>query len=271
MADRYSFNPQRLQALARAHSNVAVSVHDHENLSPVVAKVIVSVSTDRCTKQEVANAVTVALGGNAAPVLDSFRLIPGAGCLALAGFVVKQPEVVYEDDERFKRMRPVTAGIMLDSQDQSMWDVRQDGGKTLLVRAGDEDLSCLLETASVRNVQAPRMASLATDVQPGEFASFVDVNSGELRHGFVLAAAGGQVELATDDSEVPVVTCTKSLVEIASLNGGELEVAASVGLDSKDFDSRSKASMLEFYKQLYGYAPGYVDEIKQQIESHAAV
>ena len=48
-------------------------------------------------------------------------------------------------------------------------------------------------------------------------------------------------------------------------------MAADLGIDRKNFDSRSKASMSEFYKTLYGYAPSYVEQIQQQIDAHAAV
>jgi hypothetical protein len=269
---QYRFNANRLKELASRVSVVAASIHDYKPVSANLAKVIVTLSSAQCTGKEVAAAITRSLGGNAAPVLGSFRVIPGARCTALAGFVVKQPEVVFEDDPRFKNMRPVTASIMLDPGDSSMWDVRAGAdGKTMLVRAGDEDLTSLLQTASVRDTQAPRMQELASCSTAGEFVAFVDPAAGELRHGFVLASDGDQLEVLPDDGEEPVVVPENVVVEAAMLHGREIEVAESVGINASNFDSRSKASMTEFYKQLYGYAPAYVEEIQKQIDAHAAV
>ena len=204
---QYSFNSNRLTQLAQRTNVVSATIHDYQAVSPIVAKVIISLSTDRCSNKEVAQAITAALGGNAAPVLGSFRVIPGARCIALAGFVVKQPEIVMSDDERFKRMRQVNASIMLDESDSSLWDVRADSaGKTMLVRAGDEDLTSLLQTASVRNVQVPKMRELASCSAAGEYIAFVDPQAGELRHGFVLASDGKDVEVVVEDSETPVTT-----------------------------------------------------------------
>lgn len=275
---QYKFNAQRLEQLANSVSNVVASLHDYRPLSKQVAKVIITLSTDRCTNKEVAAAISRAVGNGQevgfAPVLGSFRIVPNARCIALAGFVTRHAEVINSEDERFKQMRPVTASIMLDTHDESLWNIRKnDGGGTFLVRAGEEDLSALLLTASVRDVNAPRMAQLASTggSTAGEFVSFVDPLAGELRHGFVLASDGDNVEVVTQDSEQPVAVTEDSIVEAAVLNGEDVQVAATLGLDRGNYDSRSKASMSEYYKALYSYAPGYVDEIQKQIDSHATV
>lgn len=269
--DRRSFNPARLQQLASAVSNVAASLHDYKVLSKNVAKVIVSLSNDRCSSKEIAHAISRSLGNGFAPVLGSFRVIPGAPITALAGFVTRNTEVITPEDERYNRMRPLTASIMLDPQDESMWDIRRGDSGTFLVRAGDEDLSSLLVTASVRDVNSPRMASLASCSSAGEFISFVDVNQGVLKHGFVLASDGDQVQVVTEDDEQPVTIGEDSVVEAAILHGQDVEVAATVGIDSTTYDSRSPAAMTEYYRQLYAYAPAFAEDVVKQINSHSAV
>lgn len=267
-----SFNSSRLLQLAASVNNVSVSLHDHRALSKQVAKVIVSLSTDRCTSAEVASAITRCLGDEFSPVLNSFRPVPGARCIALAGYVTRNTEVIAITDERFKRMRTVTANIMLDPQDSSMWDIRKtENDGVFLVRAGEEDLGNLLVTASVRDVNAPRMAEMASCSTPGEFVAFVDPQQGELRHGFVLASDGDTVDIVTADAEQPVQVGENAIVEAALLHGEDVEVAATVGIDSSQYDSRSKSAMTEYYKQLYSYAPAFVDDIVKQIDAHAAV
>lgn len=276
---QYNFNRQRLQQLAASVSNVVASLHDSRPLSKQVAKVVISLSTDRCTGTEVAAAISRAVGNGKdvgfAPVLGSFRVIPGARCVALAGFVTRHAETIDESDERFKRFRPVTASIMLDTVDSTMWDIRKgDGGNTFLVRAGEEDLSNLLVTATVRNLDAPRIAEVASATGfavPGEFVAFVDPIAGELRHGFVLASDGEQVDIVTNEDEQPITIGEDSIVEAANLNGHDTVTAASLGIDRGNYDSRSKASMSEYYKALYSYAPAFVEEIQKQIDAHAAV
>lgn len=275
---QYNFNKDRLRQLAASVSHVVASIHEYQTLSNQVAKVIVTLSTDKCTQKEVASAISRALGNGQdvgfAPVLGSFREIPGALSIALAGFVTRHAEVITDKDERFKRMRTVTAGIMLDSDDDSMWNIKQGAeGSTYLIRAGEEDLSKLLIQASVRDVSAPRMAEIASACAStaGEFVSFVDSSAGELRHGFVLASDGDQVQIVTAEEEQPVTASEASIVEAVNLNGEDIEVTAALGLDRGNFDSASKASMSEYYKALYSYAPGYVEEIQKQIDAHAAV
>lgn len=275
---QYNFNENRLRTLASSVSNVVASLHEYKAISNNVAKVIVTLSTDRCTRSEVAAAISRAVGNGGevgfAPVLNSFREIPGARTIALAGFITRHAQVITQDDPRYKTMRPVTAGIMLDSTDGSQWDIRKgEGDNTFLVRAGEEDLSSLLVTASTRDLMAPRMAEIASTQSsaPGEFIAFVDASVGELRHGFVLASDGDQVEVLTDDAEQPLTIGEDSIVEACVFNGEDVQTAATLGVDRTNFDSSSKASMSEYYKALYSYAPGYVDEIQKQIDAHAAV
>lgn len=275
---QYNFNATKLRQLASSVSNVVASLHEYQPLSKQVAKVIVTLSTDKCTSAEVASAISRAVGGGQdvgfAPVLGSFRFIPGARSIALAGFVTRHAEIVTQEDERFKRMRPVTASIMLDTTDSTMWDIRKGADdQTFLVRAGEEDLSKLLQTASVRDVNAPRMAEIASTAAstPGEYVAYVDPVLGELCHGFVLTSDGVQVEIIKDDEEKPVTIGEDSIIEAAVLNGEDVQTAAALGIDRANFDSKSKASMSEYYKALYSYAPGYVEEIQKQIDAHAAV
>lgn len=265
------FSAKRLQKLAASVSNVVASLHEHKMLSNQVAKVIVSISNDRCTASEIASAITRAVGSGFAPVLNSFRPIPGANCIALAGFVTKNSEVILATEDKFKTMKPVTASIMLDPQDSSMWDLRNGPQGSFLVRAGEEDLGSLLLTASVRNVNAPRMREMASCSTDGEFVSYVNPVTGALGHGFVLASDGDMLEVVNDEDELPVLMGEDSIVEAAALHNEDKVIAAKVGITAADFDSRSKAAMTDYYKQLYSYAPQYLADIVAQIDAHAAV
>jgi hypothetical protein len=203
-------------------------------------------------------------------VLGSFRPIPGAPN-ALVGFVSRNLETVLEGTDKFNRMKPVTASIMLDPEDDTMWDVRKNEQGSFLVRSGTEDLNVLLASVTTRDMNLPRVAEMASCSAPGEFLSFVCSTSGTLRHGFVLASDGETLQVITPDEEVAVVTTEDTVVEAMLLHGGDKEVAASLGIDASKFDSRSPAAMSEYYKQVYGFAPGYVAEIQAQIDAHAAV
>ena len=268
-----TFNAARLRELANNTGRVAVSVADSRPFSRNLAKVVLSATVPlaKTTQAELATAIARTLPGFT-PVLGSFRELVGARAPSMVGFVARNTEVITPSDERYKRMRPVTASLMLDTGDSTMWDVCTGSEGTFLVRAGqEEDMAKVLVTASVRDVNAPKLRQIASCTSADSFVAYVNPNSCELAHGFVLAADGEAVNVLDSETGEQTIVPEDSVVEAASLNGDDVQVAETVGLDSKSFDARDKSSMESYYTQLYGYAPAYVEQLKQQINSHAAV
>jgi len=271
MSGYRTLSATRLVEMASRVPSIAVGIADFKVLSPQVAQVIVTPSETRCTREELAAAITRATEGKFTPVLGSFRSIPGARVPAMVGFVTSNKEVITSDEPRYKTLRPITASSMLDAADQSLWDVRQgEDGKPYVIRALDEDMTTLLASYSVRDIAAPSLREMASITQPENFVSYVDLSLGELKHGFVVATLeDGQLSVLATDAETAAVIPESCVVEVALLGDQTKEIAADVSIDDKNFDSKSPASMVEFYKALYGYAPGYVKSIEDQINSHA--
>ncbi len=267
-----SFSADRLIALANTLPTVAVGVADFKVLTPTVARVIVTPTDRRASPQELARAVTTAFGGKCQPVLASFRELPGARTHSMVGYVTTNREVMDATDPRYSRLRQVTASSMLDPQDDVLWDIRaSEDGKPQLVRALEEDLSVLLAKVQTRDVSAPRLLQVASPAAAHEFVAFVDTKVGEVRYGFVLASSEDDTYtvIATDAEQAEKVHAD-AIVEVAVTKEQTKQVAADVSLDDSNFDSASASSMEAFYKALYGYAPGYVQDIVSQINMHAA-
>lgn len=267
-----TLSSHRLAEMASRMPSVAVGIADFRVMSPQVAQVIVTPSTTNCTSEELAAAVTRSTGSKLVPVVGSFRPIPGARTPSLIGFVTTNKEVILASDARYSKLRPLTASTMLDPQDSTLWDIRKDdSGQTFVVRALEEDMTVLLSSYQARDISAPSLRETAAVTGAGNFIAYVDLDHGEMKYGFVLATTDEGLTVLSTDGESPVTIPESSVVEIAILGERTKVTAADVNLKMDDFDSRSAASMAEFYKALFGYAPGYVAEIQKQIDSHATV
>lgn len=266
---RSTLSLDRMRALAGSIGHVTLALCDYTKVSDTLAKVVLTASKpiERAARKDITYALNHSLPGTT-PIVASFREVVGALTPSIVGFVAVVPNVRMQDDPSFSRMRNVTASLMLDPEDSTMWDIKTtQEGATMLVQRGKEDLSSLLQTASVRNVSAPRIKALAGYSSRGEYVAYACAKTNTLRYGFVLASNGEDVEVVGEDGESDVIK-ESEVVEAAILDKEEFnEVLASTGI--KVVANPSKADLLSYYEQVYAYAPAYLEDIKRMINTHA--
>lgn len=283
---------------ARMPSTVHASVSDFVQVSPTLARVVVSFNTLECSRDTRYNAVTAALKNSATPVEGSFREVASFGNPAMVGYVALNREVKPYEEVSAKKMVALASNMLMDTSDDSLWDVRSDAaGNKMLCRQTTSDMKDLLVTARVRQ-KSPKLDQIRSAVDSGDFVSFVDPKTETLRYGYVVAT---NVELTpapttgirVDEDGVDIVELPGADPELESeeLRGDEPEQAvvshivpvslvieaARLGESDKraevaaPVNSQSTEAMKAYYKELYAYDPAYYAEIVKIIDQHAGI
>lgn len=292
--------------MAARVSTVTANVVDFQVLSPTLAKVVATFNTLEATREDLHDAVCAAMKNTAMPVRNSFRALSSYGNPAMVGFVALNRETKPFTEAAAAKMTALASNMLMDAVDDSLWEVRSDGaGGKMLCRQQDGDaMRGLLETARVRAPRAPKLENVMAGVDAGNFTAFIDPATDSLRFGYVLAtdleitappvsgidldAVGNEaVEIIPLDSivdnesdeltgegnrvaerlvedQAPVIVPASLLVECAELNGSDR--VAEVAAPSNVFN---KQAMLDYYKQMYSYAPDYYNKLAAIINNHA--
>jgi len=287
----------------RVRNSIVATVHDYQQFTPRLARVVVCFNTDDADPADLGAAVTAALGGKAVPVEDSFRFVHSHALPTAVGFIRSNTEVLDFDEAQKRSMRTIAANVLMDASDESIWEVRHaTAGAKVLVRQGTEDLASVLETAAVRVQRTPMLASLGVEFpEPRKFVAFVDPRFNAVRYGYVIESdadatsvsilpfpsaeemADDQALMPADNSSeemrgdgnvisqrladrcAPISVGLDNLVETAHMNGNDSFAAIAAPGDSE----RSK--MLDYYKKVYDYAPDYYEKVKETIQGHAGL
>lgn len=285
-----------MSALAERTATVVASVSDFEVLTPAIARVIVAFNTVDAPRMQLAQAVSAAMSGDVSVIESSFRPVESMGAPAMVGFVCLNKEVRTWEESSVKKMQVMASNLLLDRSDDSLWEVRTNNGVKMLARQGEEDLSELLQKASVHMNGVPVLASFLEEVgTEREYAAFVDPKLGTVRYGYVLSTADDKITVlphtsGTEDNDSdekregkensvgdrmtenmePVTVMSKFLVETARLKDADSMRFRSAEI-AAPMDSRSNAAMKDYYRQLYSYDPKYYAEIEKQIDEHASI
>lgn len=285
----------------RLRSSVVATVHDFQQVTPKLARVVVCFNTDEADIGDLYSAVTSALGGKAVPVDSSFRSVHSHSLPAMSGFVRSNAEVLDFQESTARGMRAMAANVLMDPSDESIWEVRQAAGSKMLVRQGVEDLTAVLTTAKVSVQRVPVLSSIGIEVpEPRKFVAFVDPQRNITRYGYVLHADVNEVEIlpfpsadetaddlalprADNSSEdlrgdgnvisqrlfdraAPISVGLDNLVETASMNGSDSFAQIAAPTEGSD-----KQKMIDYYRRVYSYAPEYFQRVVEIIQNHAGI
>lgn len=297
-----SFNGSRvLQKMReRMRSSVVATIHDFDPQTPRLARVVACFNTVDANIGDLFAAVTAALGGKAVPVDGSFRVVHSHSLPTMVGFVRSNAEVLDFDEGSKRGMRAMASNVLMDTSDESLWEVKQAAGAKVLVRQGTEDLNAVLQTAKMQVARAPKLSSVASEVpEASRFVAFVDPRTSTTRYGYVLEASLDAVEIlpfptaderqddlmlprVTNDSTelrgegnvisqrlrdacAPISVGLDNLVETAHLAGQDNfpQIAAPTGGE--------KEKMIDYYRKVYDYAPDYYQRLVDVIQGHAGL
>lgn len=255
--------------LAAKMSSVRFSINDSNTLTPTLAKVVLTMSGTPESQLEIRKQVAKLFQGQASVVEGSFRWADREGDIKTAvGFVRANTEVrEYEEKASNGKYRVMSANLLMDQEDSSLWEVKEGAGTRYLCRQGNEDLSSLVALASNRKASLPKLSECASAVvAKTDFVAFVDTNTEEVRYGFaVQAATDGTLTVVASDNEDSMDVEVASVIDVMELEGEDLaklsETAMAPGM--------SKEAMIAYYRKAYSYAPEYIAEIIKMIDMHA--
>jgi hypothetical protein len=293
---------------SRLKSTIAATVVDYKMVTPSLARVVATFNTTEAAPEALAAAVGVAFGNNATPIQASWRKLDSYGNPAMVGFVSLNREVKAYTADSVKGMQIMASNMLMDATDDSLWDVRDDGtGGKLLCRQNDNGLQKLMETARVRQHRAPRLETVMSAADVGNFAAFVDPKTEAMRYGYVLATdltiapqpAGGvdldpedrlnAVEiLPIDQGQMPDNSSDETrgegnrIAERMVEDNFPVTVPCSVIVEAAvlNGDDRvaevaapsnglNKQSLLDYNKRLYKHRPDYYAKLVDIINNHA--
>lgn len=257
-----------IDRIASKMSAIRFSVNDYQVVTPTLAKVVLNMAGHPDSPIEIRAAIAKLFKGQASAVEGSFRWATRQGDIKTAVGFVKANVDVREFDEKAEagKYRVMSANLLMDNEDRSLWEVREGAQAKYLARQGNEDLTALVHMATARVSGSPRLVQVASG-QPAtkDFVAFVDVSTEEVRYGFAVTSAfEGKVTVIATDDESPVEVAEANIIDVFELDQEEharLSATAANGL--------SKEAMIEYYKKAYSYSPEYIQEIIKMIDQHA--
>lgn len=244
-----------------------LNLQDYKMVSPTLAKVVITMTGQAPVKEQVRASVADLFKGLASPVTASFRQLTNTGSTSvLVGFVKASSEVRSMTDVNKDKMKAMASNLLMDETDQSLWEIRKGSTGQYLVKQGEEDLSELANSLYARKVGMPTLANVAdAEACSKEFAAFIDKNSEEVEHGYVIASEGGTTTiLPYGEDEVKTID-SEQLVEVNNLDGEDVKA---IGLQMATA-SMDRNAMVEYYKKAYSYSPDYIQSIIDMIDQHA--
>ena len=253
-----------LSAIAAQVGTFTLNVNDYEMLTPSLAKVVITTTGEAPSKSTIHQQMAKLFNGLASAVDDSFRMLTRSGDVkSIVGFVKANREVKpYEEQEVTAKMKVMASNLLMDQEDKSLWEVREGASGRYLCRQGQDELSELVHLATASKVGVPHVSQLAmASVLKNEIAAYVNVETEEVEHGFVIQAnkTNTEFKILPFGSDTTIAVAGIQLVHVEHLDAEDqpkgMEMASGLG----------KEDSIAYYKKLYAYAPDYVQAIIEQI------
>lgn len=257
---------------AAIRSIQGVTVTEYDLYSPSVARVICTVvgDMDRLTMSDRLAAV---FGGRAAPIRSSFRWLEKNR--SALGFVrITQPVRAYSKTEIESKYTRINANLFMDPSDESIWEVKPGSGGSYLARKGEDNLAELIEANRVSpRGSTPRMHSILSAVaKKSNLVAYVEEEAASVDYGFCIHALSGRdrYSILSSTTHKPVEITADGVVGVYEVEI-PAAVQANVRATSKAIASFDPKDPIEYYKQLYFYAPDYLEKLIVEIEQQAAL
>lgn len=235
-----------------------LNITDYKIFNPKLAKVMVSFTGD-VKADEIVATLAEKLRFAAAPVRKSFRIVQAG---VAVGFIRANKEVrVLEKGDR-DQYKVMSSNILMDKEDETLWDVKSGAGGRYLARHGQEDLSELVEASiqrrsDIRGISHLTMAKAA----PQELVAFVD-DEGSMDYGFAVGTSSEKVKVVSYLRRHPMLVDYESVVSIMPVPVPKSVAAPVVA----SLTAEEKKDMVAYYTRLYSYDKAYLAEVIKNIE-----
>ena len=267
---------------------IQASLHSLEQITPEISRVVVDFTTESGNQIDRRLAIAALFDNQLVAVPNSFREISGYQFTATGFVTSKKEEREYTDEVASSgRYKVIAKNVMMDQEDESLWEVNSSGDSKYLIRHGEEDLSGLVALASLeQRTRSGRSINVASIVVPnisaGEFVTYINPKTCELAYGYavgyesVTAKDENDEDVEVDELQVfdresnDIINVDPHLVvESAEMNGDDLENMPEEERASMDEYSNSKEGMKAYYRKMFEYSPAYYQMMEQIIDGHA--
>lgn len=249
----------------------SVSITDYKLVASNVARVIVATSGN-LTPERIVAGISAKLGHHGTVVENSFRALRAN---VSVGFVRACPEVRVVQQQELRanyRVFASNSNIMMDNNDQSLWQLKKGAAGTFLARHGQEDLSSLVQAAATNRIDVPRLSQLAVNAAAErEFVAFASA-SGDMDYGFVVNYNDEQqkirlVSVASRSAVVIPAACVASVLPVGAV---KISRATHNRLVQAGISRADAANAIKYYTQLYSYDKPYLKLVIEQINGTAS-
>lgn len=235
-----------------------VNITDYKIKSKTLAKVIISCTGDVDAKF-IRDELSRKLGGAATPVLSSFKKLREG---VAVGFIRANKAVrSVSDKEITAGYKAMGSNVLLDKADSSLWEVKTGAAGKYLTRQGQEDLTALMQTASQRRVDIPRLSQVAiAAAAKNELVAFVDAE-GDMDYGVALRSVEQGVQVLSFNRRIPQNVEYDNVVAIHPIQvprDVHTQVMASLTADEKK-------NANAYWQKLYYWAPDYLRQLQNDV------
>ena len=259
-----------LNKLYSKRSLVTATIHDSIAITPSLRKVICTVSSNTYSRSDLASAVSKSLDGRFSVVESSFRRLVTQNARtsppAVIGFVRANNMSKPASETTLGGMKEVAKNIFMDASDESLWEIKASESGKYLVRVGADDLDKIVQTATTRAYNVPRLTQVVSSVLHTnmEYAAFVCAQTEEVKRGFILSATedGEQVQVYAYVDQSTYDISPDQIVSSMNVGNVYREIAA-----TESWDLPVDVDQKKYYDLLYGYSPDYAKMLDEQIDS----
>lgn len=263
-------------SLAGLHTN---KVLDYTRVTANTARILVQ--TNSATADERMSQLFKEMKGKATPIAASFRWIDKAAGLAVGYASVVNEARVVEDKTLTASYRLMASNMYLDEKDETLWELKSQGGKKVLIRSSDSDLSDLLESVrSTSSSVTPRMSQITASVAiDNDLAAYVRETPGYTpitAYGFCIGKSGDKAMMINVDTQSVDIVDNELVAGYYKVDKNQLTAAMEEGKADKfakanltaAFDSKP---VIEYYKKVIPYSSQYIQSLVKIIKETAAL
>jgi len=254
-------------------SMASVVVNEYKLVNDKVARVIITCSSSM-SKDAMYDKLAEHYEGSAMPVRGSFRWL-NEGTNAIGYLTLARATKVITTRKQLASYREVSSNMFLDEGDKSLWELKESGGGKYLCRQGHDNLAELIEAGRVTaRGSTPRMRSVMMEsAKAHEFIAYIDTAgfSSETDYGFCAGvdAKTGEYLVVSMTTKQPVSVKPECVVSAHYLAGKQFSVTSKAKLVKAD--AYDKTAVINYYRQLYAYAPDYLKLVIEEINQQAAM
>lgn len=278
MTSRFGRDLAGIGATARGRARCTARLEHVEQATEKTIRVSASFNREP-TEAEVAEVLCDELFGKKVDIVPgSFRRRDtGSGSrVVLSGFLKAREGI--RDLAQKEQLREIASNIYMDDADNSIWKLDQENER--LVGTISEDLSEILESASAQVAPGvPRrpqvaLASVPESIEGPDNTQYVAYVNPELDVPAVSFGAMVDDDHVLDRATGSVVEIAQNLVvEVCSMRGRDKMLADDTSQEPKrdPMSGYKQSEMVEYYRQVYGYNPQWLDQFEKVINQGAWV